>query len=553
MTEAKPANWETSEPRRLPPLPPLIAPLCILAVAVLCVTFNGGISIGASNHVGLLPVVRRLLDPNFLPDDFNISLRLYHHRVFAYLIAGLTKLFGEARGLIVLHCVGATFFSTALWYLCRTLKLGWLSFLTLGSMLATGFLWTGRGLEENDFLGNPEIQPPLFAHACALLATALLMQSRYRWAAVCAGLTVFFHLQIGVIFTLMIAPLYAVRLRDFGWREVLRLAACYLLPALPAFSHLLLMLQRGLLKPAVSHYSLAYYIDFRHPHHFALMSAQHALWVGGHILLLLGLWLWLRRQAHPATRSAFVLLALSLALSVLALAHFADYYWLRQDKFANLQSIRLSPMLTVFGALGLLLWLKLGLGETPAAPRWAWPVALTLLLAATAGWGRYVATRVEPEPDFFFGVRYYDDPSSLTGQRKQWVKMCNWIKANTPADAVFLTPPANEGFTVLTNRSNVVEFKINPDGALQMDEWFARLKDLTGDQLPTARGLDNRRPLNKAYGELNAEQLAALGRKYHAQFAVLPKAAQLPFPVLYETEALKLVELPRAAAANNAL
>lgn len=519
----------------------LLLVLCIASVAVLCVTFNGGISVGASNHVGLLPVVRRLLDPNYLPNDFNIALRLYHHRVFAWLIAGLSTLCGEARGLVVLHVAGAALLSTALWFLCRALGLSWLAYLTEGVLLATGFLWTGLGLEENDFIGNPEVQPPLFAHAFVLLATACALRQRWRWAAFYAGCTVLFHLQIGVVFTAMLAPLYLLRWRELNWRELLRLAGCYLLPASPALLHLLSMLQRGLLKPAVRTYSLAQYIEFRHPHHFALMSAKHGLWVGAHVLVLAALWLWWRRrtdeEGRQAARAVGVLLTLSGVFVLLALAHFTDYYLLHSDKFANLQSIRLSPVLTVFGTLGLLLWLKqrLKAGRLHAA--------YGVLLVLAAGWGVYVATR--PEANFYWGVRYYNDPASLTGQRKRWVQMCNWIKTNTPPEAVFLTPPANEGFTVLTDRSNIVEFKINPDGALHLNEWFERLTDVTGGHLPAERGLDNRRPLNEAYGKLSAEQLTALGQKYHASYAVLPKDAAVPFEVLHASEGLKLVKIPR--------
>ena len=61
----------------------LVSALCVAGVALLIIIFNGGIGVGGSNHVGLLPVVRRLLDPHYLPGDFSISLRLYHHRVFA--------------------------------------------------------------------------------------------------------------------------------------------------------------------------------------------------------------------------------------------------------------------------------------------------------------------------------------------------------------------------------------------------------------------------------------------------------------------------------------
>lgn len=518
----------------------------IAVIAALCTAFNGGISIGASNHSGLLPVVRRLLDPNYLPGDFNISLRLYHHRVFAWLLAGASSMLGETRGIVVLHVLGALLLAGSLWYLCRTVGLSRLAYLALGLFLATGFLWTGRGLEENDFVGNAELQPPLFAHAFVLLSTAMLIQRRYRWTAVFAGLAVLFHLQIGVIWTLMIAPFFALQLRAFGLRELLRLAACYLVAAAPALWHLLGMLQRGLLQPAVSEYSLAYYIDFRHPHHFALMSASHGIWVAGHLAVLGLIWWWMRRTEPAGERAVGVLFGLACIFAVLALAHFTDYYLLKFDKFANLQVIRLSPLLTLFGTLSALLLLNRSL-ECVAQPKaWLPPLLNVGLFCAAAIWGYRVAHH--PDTEWRFGVSYYADLSDKAGNLRQlyWIEMCNWIKANGASDTAYLTSPANEGFTVLTDRSNIVEFKTNPDGALQLNEWFARLKDMTGGKLSAERGLNNRRPLNKAYSELNARQLIALGQKYRAGFAVVAKGAELPFEVVYANEGLKLVKLPAA-------
>lgn len=515
----------------------LLTLLCIVVVTMLCIGFNGGIATGSSNHVGLLPVVRRLIDPNYLPGDFNISLRLYHHRVFAWLIVGLTKLLGEERGLILLHLTGATLMSTALWYLCRTLRLSLTAYLAVGFFLATGFLWTGYGLEENTFIGNQEVQPPLFAHSFVLLATACLLRERYRWAAFFAGMTVLFHLQIGVICTLMIVPLYVWRLRTFALPELLRLAACYLLPAAPAIIHLLTMLQRGLLRPASGAYSLPYYIDFRHPHHFALMSAAHAWWTIGHVLLIAAAWYWLRRNNRAEAPLVSKLLTLSLTLVVLALIHFTDYYLLRHDRIANIQMIRLSPLLTVLGTICLMLLVNVWLQKSGNSMRLA-TVVNCGLMALALGWGVY-SVRTNEEREFYLGHRRYAD------KEHTWNEMCNWIKANGPRDTVYLTPPARDGFTVLTDRSNVVEFKINPDGALQMTEWFARLFDLTGGELPQAGGLKNRDPLNKAYGALTAELLTALGRKYHAGYAVLLKSTPVNFAVLYENKGFKLVRLPQ--------
>lgn len=509
----------------------LLTVVCIGLVAALCVSFNGGISLGDSNHAGLLPVVRRILDPHYLPGDFNIALRLYHHRVFAYLIAGLSKLMGEDRALILLHVAGALLLSTSLWHLCRTLRLSLTAFVAAGLFLATGFLWTGLGLEENTFIGNPEIQPPLFAHSFVLLATAALLNERWRLAAWWAGLAVLFHLQIGVTCTLMIAPFYVVRLKSFGLKESVRLALLYLLPASFAVLHLLEMMQRGLLKPATTAYSLAAYIDFRHPHHFALMSAAHGLWTGGHVIAQFVVWRWLKRMKRDEARLIGGLLVMTLMLVALALVHFTDYYLIRQDRIASIQFIRLSPLITVFGALSVILFINLR-----ADGRWRSVINVGLMLLAL-GWGIYQA-RTNPEREFYFGVRRYADRQS------SWVKMCNWIRDHGPHDTVYLTPPASDGFTVLTNRSNVVEFKINPDGALEMAEWFARLKDLTGGKLATEGGFKNRKPLNSAYAALTADELIALGKKYHAGYAVLPKASTVRFETLHENNGFRLVKLP---------
>src|SRR6185436_12560205 len=82
--------------------------LGIATVAALIIGFNGGISVGSSNHTGLLPVVRRILDSNYLPGDFGISVRFYHHRVFAYLVAGFSAIMGEDNALILLAALGTT-------------------------------------------------------------------------------------------------------------------------------------------------------------------------------------------------------------------------------------------------------------------------------------------------------------------------------------------------------------------------------------------------------------------------------------------------------------
>ncbi len=510
----------------------------IVLSAILLTAAKGGVWIGSSNHAGLLPVVRRILDPGYLPGDFNIQLRLYHHRVFAWILAGFSRMLGEERGVVLLHWIGALLLAGALWYLCRTLRLSLWSYASLILLLASTFLWTGRGLEENDFIGNPEVQPPLFAHAFVVLALALLIRGRDRAAAFCLGFAVLFHLQIGVIATLMAAPLYARKLREYGPAELARLALCYLAPAGAALVHLAQMMQRGLLRPASQAWSLPFYIDFRHPHHFELMSAAHGFWVGGHLVAMYVMWIAFRRAGlTEAARAVGVFLVATTTLAGLSLLHFADYYLVRNDRLANLQMIRLSPLITVLGSISLLLFVERFARRAAERSGRAWiprVAAVALLLVALVAEVRQ-ARREEPE--FHFGVIPYSSRTT------SWVRLCNWIRDNGPTDAAYLTPPGETGFTSLTHRSNIVEFKINPDGALHMAEWFERLQDLTGGRLPEERGLKNRKPISKAYAKLTAEQLLAAGRKYNARYAILPKDSRVDFEVLHQAGELRLVRM----------
>ncbi len=488
---------------------------------------NGGIGVGASNHVGLLPVVRRILNPNYLPGDFNIALRFYHHRAFAYLVAGGSALLGEDRALIVLAVLGMAAMSAALFGLCRALGLSRWGFLVVGVFAATRFAWTGRGLEVNEFLGDPEVMPPLLVHALALFVLTALIKERTRWAAFLTGLAILLHLQIGLTLALMTLPLYLIKLREFGLKESAVLVALVALPASPALWHVGHMLRRGLAKSSISS---AYYIDFRHPHHFELLSVAAAILVIAH-LAMIGLAYWfLRHRDAGISRAIGKLLICCASIAVLCLIHFADYYLIKNDKLAQVQFLRVSPLITILGAICFVLLVNRWLANQRLAA-----VANIVLIAAAVGWAWQSPRRVE--------IPYYFGAWRLAEEQSAWADVARWVKANGPRDTVYLAPPGRNGFSVLSERSIVAEFKLNPDGSMYLAEWFDRLRDLAGGELPSGRGFENRKLLDKAFAKLVNEQLLALSAKYNAACAVLPKDSKAEFDVLYQNKDYRVVRL----------
>lgn len=520
---------------RNPVVSTLLSVLCILCLTALFIVFHGGINVGFSNHVGLLPVVRRFLNPDYLPQDFSISLRFYHHRTFVYLVAALSSLLGEDNALITLSVAGKLSLSAALFYLCRVLRIPLIGFLTVGCFLATGVLWTGYGLETNTFIGSPEIQPPIFAHSLVLLGTATLLQERYRITAFLAGTTFLFHLQIGLIFALLLTPFYVMRIRAFGVKELFRLGFLFLAPASTALLHFHQMTQRGVNSPSFS----MSYIDFRQPHHFKLLSAKAAIGVLIHLILLAAAYSGLRRMGRlEESRWTRVLLMMSAVLVVLSAAHFLDYYLLRNGNIIKLQFPRLSSLATLFGALALITVVRTLAESSSRYGRRAQIFfrACICLICAAFIWSVYSGRPFRPS--HLSTIQRYADQGS------DWVKVCQWIEEHGPRGTVYLTPPGNEGFTYLSNRSNVVEFKINPDGGQYLSEWFERLSDLSGGRLPDERGFNNESSLNQAFMSLDDRQVEALGEKYRAGYAIVAVSSPVNFETMYKNDGYRVVRLP---------
>lgn len=505
--------------------------IAILFVGAALIAFNGGIAVGSSNHVGLLPVVRRLVNPAYLPGDFSIELRLYHHRVFARILAILTTLAGEDNAVIMVHIASYLALAAGLYVLCQTLDLSIWYYVAAGLILATNAAWTGLGLEENTFAGGREIQPTTPAGAFVLFGTAALIKRRWVSAALMAGLSTLMHLQIGLIFAIIISPVYLISLfrRELPLKRLPLILAAFLLPALPALIDLRKMFARGV---AASTFTLEY-LQMRMPHHFELMSAKAAIWIVLHIAVMLFVYVWLKRRRSPTATAVGILALLSLTLTVLILIHFADYYWLHWLTTLKAQFPRVSPLITVFGTLsGLALIQHLQL-RYPSSN--ALQIAVGLICVALI---LDTAWRFREESLVFSTsvMRYRDQPGD-------WNDVCRWIRANGPSGTVYLAPPARYGFSYLTDRSSVVEFKINPDGGQFLKEWYERMTDLSGGKLPEQTGLAMRRPLDRAFGSLDRQALLALSDKYSATMAVLPASSKAEFPVLYQNKAFRVVEL----------
>jgi len=345
------------------------------------------------------------------------------------------------------------------------------------------------------------------AYVFVLLALSALVRGRWRAVWLLLGVASAFHALIGgwSVVAAAVAWLAAGRKRPPLGETLLSLVLGLLL-ALPGLVPVL-WLNWGV-DPAVVREASRIYVFNRLPHH--LVPQTFALHFVFRHILLVGIWLMLCRLV-PADRGDrrvrwFVGASIGMSLTGCLIAwltagHDAEaatllrYYWFRMADVlvplgAALETIRLLALFERY------------------RPAWAqWGLLVAMLLAAIP-LGIVVVDRQR-------NLRPPADKSVVN--LAAWRDICAWVAANTPPDALFLTPRNTQSFHWYAGRAEVVGYKDIPQDAVGIVEWWQRLNDLYR-QRPAGTDAEGYASL----AELGRTRLEALGRKYHADYVIAP-------------------------------
>ncbi len=119
--------------------------------------------------------------------------------------------------------------------------------------------------------------------------------------------------------------------------------------------------------------------------------------------------------------------------------------------------------------------------------------------------------------------------------------VANFVKANTPPDALFLTPPKLGEFRYMADRAIVVDFVAYPFQDLSMEEWYLRMGACYG--VADKHGFDALSQLNQSVYFYTDAQILALSEKYGFEYAVVYDSTVTNYPIIFRTTSLKLIQI----------
>ncbi len=490
-----------------------------IALIFLLLFIEGAWPVPDSNEPHYLAKARHYWDADWCADDFFLN-SADAHQVFYWTFGWLSRV-------VPLDAMAWLGRLLTWWLLAWSWRrLSWaLVPANYYSVLAAALMVTlvGRFSMAGEWLvGGVEAKG--FSYVFVFLGLEALVRARWTTAVLLFGAASAFHVVIGGWAVVGAAVVWiASRDRPAPSRMILPLAGGLLL-ALPGLWPAL-ALSRGI-DPSIVAEANRIYVYERLYHH--LVPQQFGVWftVGGwqvlaaarHMLLIgaLVVLVYLARplDARFGRLCAFVAAMIGIAAAGMLIAMLVP---LAPDLAASLLRFYWFRMSDVMAPVGVALVFIEILNRYQRSRPPLHALALVLAIAfVAANLGATIAWR----------QRHLRPPAdAYTQNLHDWRLLCDWIKENTPADAVFLTPRLTQTFRWNAERAEVVNRKDIPQDADGIVEWWRRNVDVHGASDPHSS--DRWRA---SLAEVGSARLRALAERYGADYVITDAEPPLALP-----------------------
>ncbi len=462
------------------------------------------------NEAGKLISVRQLVEPDFLSHDWAVA-KSHGDNTFDFAFAvTVAPLWLFLRNMMWAAMVARVLFWVA--FLLILAKLGRrLEFEPYVVLIGTaGWILLKQCLGTSEWiLGG--IEPKCFSYALLLLALCAIFDKAMLKAGIYCGLAISFHVLVGFWGTLALGIASLMAWRDFGWRRILTFGLIPVVINLP----LVIITHRYYAMGTDADRELAakigvliddpMHIDPDYFHGAALFSILVVMTAGS---------VWLFRKIVPAFEARVIsgfLVVLTLEFGVgLIASQLHSYRFLLSFPFRVadvLVLIFFLLALTCCAGRRMLAWCDRDAGKRMPL-RWKNAVCIALSMIFL---GTYAFNIKKPVEDF---AKIWQ--SRLDRKNDKWREMTEWIRNQTPQNAVFLSPPWLNIFWIDAERAQVVNFKRAPHN-YQMIEWRHRLEIVNRGPI-TARSYHIMDELKRNYPNLSLHEIEAIRDRYGASY-----------------------------------
>lgn len=505
-------------------------------VLIFCNQFKFNVN---QNEGDLLACALQYVNPNWLPNDWYLNLKIPYRVPFNFLIGNVILSLGLWTTIVLGRCITYALFASFFLKIARQFNLHYITlFIFLLYFLPNQSLAAGEWMVR-------DLETKVFAYASILFSSYFLWNKKYGWSLALAGVALSTHLLVGAYGGLCLLVTFVV-FRERFISDFLKITKAIPLALLTGGWGLFAVVSHLFKKevnPELSHKGWEYYVTFRVPHH-TIPEWVIGEWVMFTLFTLILIWVIVKSNQKVLRFFAIYTLA-AVGISVVGLLVYTflpianmKYYWFRLA----------DVLLPFFGSLLLLAMLK----EKWAARFNSW-MNRTAFIKALLAYPKFLNVGLIALFFFIFGIsnkkkikavfELSNYTSNLIEEKSFDKEMVAWIKANTPQDAIFVVPSFSN-FYLECNRSVIAGFKFSPQDGEQIANWYERMVDLNNGKPFTKKSFEALREQQGNYAKIDDNHLKLLKEKYGATYYLaFNKKQELNAEMVYHTKRFILYKI----------
>ena len=507
---------------------------------------------GVSNQASQLPLIKHVMDPSYLANDWVVSVRTGFgspRYYYTQTVGTFSEIVGLSVSVFILYSLSLVVIIAGIWLFTNEVyddKLA--ATVTVGLILAQSVtvpVALPPNLGGNSLISSYLI-PSHLANAFILISLVYAVKSQYRRSFGLLGIATLIHIVngfwIAVTIGLCVVAVEAgselrdgnfkLAIKNIPWDAALIYGVISSLAILPALATNI---------SAESGFEAAYIIAWvRHPHHYVLSTWSVLSVVTTLAFISISILLIYHFRSYIISDNETQVFVFTYIASIATIMFLGGYVFteiISVGTIIKLQPYRIDDFLYLMLYGGIAKLIVIGLHQIAYrssidATTFSVGVVLIAVILATVTWTIPVIM-TQMGSDMFveshdqgFGANqstseiinevYISTPSHSEDLEEAYT----WIETETPTDAVFLAPPGQEGFRLGTSRARVVNLKSFPFPGDAPVEWEQRMNDVCSTDIRQVSGQGSAiaEKCDSEYNNMTEEEINHLSERYEANW-----------------------------------